>query len=159
MIRTKGLDPNLAAFLGTLYVSELTQALIDVTDDGYNVLVGATPDVPLIFKSYARHPNVLNRRLNSTAAGAGQIIHPTWASVAARVRLIDFSPESQDAAVIELIREDHGALGYVLAGQFDQAVMSCAPTWASLPGSTAGQHVQALEHLRAVYQGLGGRFA
>lgn len=159
MIRTKGLDPNLAAFLGTLYISELTQALIDVTDDGYNVLVGATPDAPLTFKSYAQHPNVLNHRLDSTAAGAGQIIHPTWVSVAARLGLTDFSPENQDTAVIELIREDHGALGSVLAGRFDLAVASCAPTWASLPGSTAGQHVQALEHLRAVYQGLGGKFA
>src|SRR5271163_1232704 len=51
----------------------------------------------------------------STAAGAYQIIKPTWISLKARLNLPDFSPASQDAAATELIRE-RSALDMVNGG-------------------------------------------
>ncbi len=78
----------------------------------------------------------------STAAGAYQIIRPTWERVRAAgtwgPRLLDFSPASQDEAARRLLIET-GAYDALLSGDFTSAVQLAAPTWASLPGSTAAQ--------------------
>lgn len=91
----------------------------------------------------------------STAAGAYQIIRPTWRSVAGSVGLVDFGPASQDAAAIELIRR-RGALGDVQGGRFGQAVAKVAPEWASLPGNYAGQGQRSIQQLAAWYTAAGG---
>ena len=59
---------NRSAFLDMLAWSEGTSTITD-SDDGYNVLCGATPEHPLLFESYADHPRVLNAELDSTARG------------------------------------------------------------------------------------------
>lgn len=78
----------------------------------------------------------------STAAGAYQIIAPTWSRVRAAgrwgPRLPDFSPQSQDEAARRLLIES-GALPAIEAGDIQRAIAQTAPVWASLPGSRAGQ--------------------
>jgi muramidase (phage lysozyme) len=71
---------NIAAFIDTIAYSEGTST-INNSDDGYNVLVGSTPNHPILFNDYSTHPNVLNHALDSTAAGRYQIIHPTFVAL------------------------------------------------------------------------------
>lgn len=75
----------------------------------------------------------------STAAGAYQIIRPTWLRVQAAMGLPDFSKESQDAAADWLLN-DCGALNEISAGNIPAAIAKASKLWASLPGSTAQQN-------------------
>lgn len=152
------MSPNLKAFLDAIAHSELGASLLQETDNGYNVLVGATPANPLTFPSYDQHPNILNAALNSTAAGRYQFLHRTWVALAAQLGLSDFSPESQDAGCVELVRECR-ALPDVEAGNFDAAVALCAHIWASLPGAGYGQHENKMAALRDAYTAAGGALA
>lgn len=94
----------------------------------------------------------------STAAGAYQINKGTWNGLKKKISLPDFSPESQNLAAVQLIRE-RGALADIHAGRFDQAIAKCARTWASLPGAGYGQPEKKLAQLQAVYANAGGVFA
>src|ERR1700694_5276345 len=103
--------PNRVAFLQMIAVSEIGAALLAATDDGFNVLVGATPEHPLTFPSYADHPNVFNAALDSTAAGRYQLLHVWWADRTVNgvvhrgyktmLNLPDFSPLSQDKVALQ----------------------------------------------------------
>jgi muramidase (phage lysozyme) len=143
---------NVVAFLAMIRVSEGTSG-----DDGYNELVGGGH-----FDSYADHPRILvdlpNLGIKSSAAGAYQILRRTWDSVAAKLALPDFSPQSQDRAAVELIRQ-RGALADVRAGRFSVAVDKCRKEWASLPGAGYGQRENALSTLQAAYVNAGGSLA
>lgn len=150
-------DQNVAAFLKTLKVSELGQALIDASDNGYNVMFGGAT-----FASYADHPrqyfrytDLSGRTIRTSAAGAYQFIVPTWDALRARMGLPDFSPASQDAAALELIRE-RGAYEDVRAGRFTSAIAKCRGTWASLPGSNVDQPTNSLDQLAGVFAAAGG---
>ena len=94
----------------------------------------------------------------STAAGAYQIIRPTWIRVRDRLGLVNFDELSQDAAAIELIRQ-RGALEDVKAGRFGDAVRKCRQEWASLPGNSARQGQRSFDTLAAWFAGAGGAFA
>jgi lysozyme len=94
----------------------------------------------------------------STAAGAYQLIKPTWQAVRHALSLADFSPANQDAAAIELIRR-RGALEDVKAGRFTQAVAKCRNEWASLPGNYAKQGQRTLTELAGWYAQAGGTTA
>jgi muramidase (phage lysozyme) len=91
----------------------------------------------------------------STAAGAYQIIRPTWATLAKRLGLPDFTAASQDQAAIELIRS-RGALEDVKAGRIAAAIDKCRNEWASLPGNYAKQGQRPLQTLLAWYSNNGG---
>lgn len=90
----------------------------------------------------------------STAAGALQIIKPTWE----RVRkagswgsyLPDFSSSSQFEAGRRLLIEAR-ALDDVKAGRFDAALAKSSKIWASLPGSTAQQGGKSYADVLAFY--------
>lgn len=146
---------NRCAFLAMLTVSEIGQPLIDVTDAGYNVLVGATPSHPLTFPSYATHPNILNVALKSTAAGAYQLLYRWYQPYASLLKRSDFSPLTQDLIALQQIRECR-ALPYIDAGNLAQAVSLCAHIWASLPGNGYGQHTNSLDMLKAAFALNGG---
>ena len=90
------------------------------------------------------------RGLVSTAAGAYQITKATFLELAAALGTHDIFPFTQDAMALELVKRSR-ALPYVTAGDLATAIKLCAPTWASLPGSTAGQHTQSLGVLTARY--------
>lgn len=152
------MDQNLSAFLKTITLSEIGQALIDISDRGFNVLVGSTPSHPLLFDSYVDHPDIYNSVTNSDAAGAFQIMHRFWVIYKERLNLPDFSPDSQNLYAIQQIKESH-ALDDIEAGCFDIAIKKCAHIWASLPGSPYGQHTNNLDDLRTAYINYGGTIA
>lgn len=147
--------PNVAPFLDMLAWSEIGPALLAKSDDGYDVLVGATAAKPLLFHSYADHPNIYNRRCNSTAAGRYQILHRYWPHYRRLLKLPDFGPESQDRYAVQQLREQ-GALPLLAAGDLRGAIAAAANIWASLPGAGYDQHEHDFEDLRRVYVAAGG---
>ena len=148
---------NQRAFLDMIAWSEIGPALLKLSDNGYNVLVGSTPEKPLLFHSYADHPDVFNREMDSDAAGRYQLMHRWWPPYKKLLKLPDFSPASQDAVAIQQIRE-RGALELIDAGAINEAIAHCSNIWASLPGNTYGQHENAAAALRQAYAAAGGTF-
>ena len=149
---------NLSAFLQMIATSEGTANL---GDRGYNVLVGSTPSHPVLFNSYADHPRIhvkLNATLYSTAAGRYQILERIYDAYKKRLKLEDFSSDSQDAIALEMLREC-GARPYIQSGHFDEAVSRCSHLWASLPGAAYGQHTNLLADLRKTFTTAGGILA
>lgn len=139
-------------------VSEGTES---IGDRGYNCIVGSTSHNPILFASYADHPRLrihLRPDLVSTAAGRYQILERYYDAYKFQLDLKDFSPPSQDAIALQMIRE-RNALGDIEAGHFDAAVAKCCNLWASLPGNTYGQHQNALVTLRDAFTGAGGSVA
>lgn len=158
---------NLAAFLATIRKAEGTAG-----PNGYRTLFGGG-----LFSDFRDHPrraarftDKAGRRLWTSAAGAYQFmaVSPlpdgsstkvdTWDRLAARLQLPDFSPASQDAAAVELIREA-GALDMVRAGEFDAAIGKVRRIWASLPGAGYSQAERSIDALRLAYADAGGTFA
>ncbi|PVX80036.1 glycoside hydrolase family 24 protein [Paraburkholderia unamae] len=160
--------PNIVAFLDMIAASEIDAYTLAHSDDGYNVLVGShgpmiregksiAPDVRL-FGNYVAHPNILNRELNSTAAGRYQLLARYFQPYATQLHLPDFSPVSQDLIAIQQIRE-RKAIPLILDGQITLAIYACSPIWASLPGNSYGQHQNAISMLVAAYREAGGKVA
>ena len=160
-------ERNIAAFLAMIRTAEGTAG-----PNGYRTMFGGQ-----LFEGWADHPrralqfrDKAGRQLWTSAAGAYQFmaVSPiptggstsvnTWDRIAARLGLPDFSPASQDAAAVELIREA-GALGDVRAGRFDQAVSKVRGIWASMPGAGYAQPEKSLEALRFAYLDNGGTLA
>jgi lysozyme len=94
----------------------------------------------------------------STAAGAYQMIRPTWRGIRDRLRLPSFDPEYQDRAALYLIA-NRGALEDVHAGRIKTAIAKCSAEWASLPGNFAGQPQRRQDDLLAAFEQAGGRLA
>lgn len=90
----------------------------------------------------------------STAAGAYQIIKPTWERVRLAgtwgPRLPDFSDQSQDEAARRVLQMV-GALDYVLEGDFETAVAKASSQWASLPKATVNQNPRSWQFAVARY--------
>lgn len=103
----------------------------------YNELFGFSN-----FEGYEKHPEILIKTPNyrSTAAGRYQILKNT----AKMLKMKDFTPESQDTAAIQLIK-NAGAYELVLKGDFYNALRKCNRVWASLPDSPYGQPVHRME--------------
>jgi lysozyme len=132
---------NLAAFLAMIRRYE--------SSDDYRVMWGGSH-----FQSFADHPRILNEYAGrrSTAAGAYQIIAPTWDTVIQpALNLPDFSPQSQDTAAVYLIQR-RGALPAVNAGDFDRAVDLLTSEWEAL-------RVNSRAALAQTYAGAGGTLA
>jgi len=149
----KAIDhPNVRAFLRAIRLGEGTS-----DDAGYYRIVGGQ-----MFNDDAQHPNVrvFVKRYNvySTAAGAYQIIGPTWRALVKQYGFEDFSPDSQDEAAVALIA-GRKALDDVKSGRFEEAVAKCALEWASLPGSSAGQRTEDMASVKRVYTENGGTIA
>jgi muramidase (phage lysozyme) len=157
------MDKNVKAFLDMIAVSEIGKRLLAISDNGYNVIVGGelfddkgTPDE--LFDDYADHPRKvidLGRGLKSSAAGRYQILARYFDAYKKSLGLKDFSPASQDAIAIQMIKEQR-AMPDVLAGHFDEAVRKCANIWASLPGAGYGQRENKLVDLRKAFIEAGG---
>lgn len=151
------MNPNLKAFLDMIAYSEGTDNGRQPTKNhGYDVIVGGG-----VFDSYADHPRKLvNLRpgLASTAAGRYQILARYFDAYRKQLGLPDFSPESQDAIAIQLIKEC-GAMRDIEAGYIDVAISKCASRWASLPGAGYGQHEHNKGALLAAFKKAGGTLA
>ena len=139
---------NVRAFLDMIAFAEGTAG-----PNGYRTLFGGQ-----LFDSYAAHPRIFVpfRNTTSSAAGRYQMLARTWDTLAARLGLSDFSPDNQDAAAIELIRE-RGALNDVRAGRFELAVSKVRKIWASLPGAGYSQPEKNINTLVAAYLRAGGQ--
>lgn len=159
---------NVMAFLDVLKAAEGTSRLFDPYRAcfGYRHTIASFADHPAITGEWMgeRLSDAMCSRAGfgpgckSTAAGAYQIIRGTWLNIKAAKGLRDFSPASQDAAAVELIRR-RGALNDVMSGRFSQAVNKCRNEWASLPGNFAGQGQRSLDQLTAWYAAKGGMLA
>ncbi len=147
-------DQNLRAFLRLIRVAEHN---VRQADNGaaYGMFYGSVP-----FFDFSDHPVITGERRGAplsdamcraagfspgcvtTAAGAYQIIKPTWQRVrkagAWGERLPDFGPASQDEAARRLLIESR-ALPLIEAGDIQGGIKRAAGLWASLPGNTAGQ--------------------
>jgi muramidase (phage lysozyme) len=158
MSRTPG---NLGAFLDAIARSEGTSTIPN-SDDGYKVIVGSTPDTPLLMSTYADHPRRLvwipSIRDYSTAAGRYQEIARNYDAYRKLLGLPDFGPESQDRIATQQIAET-GATDDILAGRFADAVAKVAHLWASFPSAGYGQHEQTMALLERAYSDAGGTFA
>ncbi len=152
------MSTNRTAFLDMLAWSEIGPALLAESDNGYNVLVGSTPVHPLLFHSYACHPNVLDVQLDSTAAGRYQTLHHWAGAYMTLLGLRDFGPASQDAIALQQIKECR-ALPLIDSGHLAPAIAACAHIWASLPGNTYNQRTNSLANLQAAYVAAGGTLA
>ena len=149
---------NRTAFLDMIAYSELGLAVIKGSDNGYDVLVGSTPTHIMTFLSYEDHPRILNTKLNSTAAGRYQILERYYDAYKGQLNLPDFSPVSQDAIALQMIRECK-ALDFVDSGAFAVAVGRCKSRWASRPSAGFGQPEHSLAVLQAAYVAAGGLVA
>ena len=164
---------NRAAFLQVIAEAEgTTQA------GGYQTLYGSTPDVRRLFNSFDDHPAAvgwpgvvltddqcagagLGPGCRSTAAGRYQITLTTWRRLrdALGGELPDFSPQSQDRAALELIRE-RGALRDVEAGDVLTAAGKVRRVWASLPGAGyQGQRERSAQFIAQAFANAGGVMA
>src|SRR3990167_10526953 len=111
----KALDnANVRAFLKAIRLGEGT-----IDEAGYYRIVGGQ-----MFSDDAQHPNVrvFVKRYNvhSSAAGAYQIIGPTWRALVKQYGFEDFSPDSQDEGAVALIAGRKG-LDDGKSGRFEEA--------------------------------------
>jgi len=141
---------NLAAFLHMIRAAEGT-----ADEGGWSRLFGGGS-----FVIGNDHPRIVVNKsgYKSSAAGAFQIIQTTWDNVQRFLHLPDFSPASQTAAAVFLLR-DAGAYDDVLAGNFASAVKKSARVWASLPGSPYGQPIRSAQFIAQAYTSAGGQVA
>ena len=145
---------NLQAFRDMIAWSEIGPALLAVSDNGYNVLVGATAEHPLLFTDYSHHPQIHNDAENSDAAGRYQFMGRYWPAYKIQLGLPDFGHDSQDRWCNQLIKECH-ALDAIEAGHVQTAINLCASRWASFPAAGYGQHEQKMADLVAAYVAAG----
>ena len=146
--------PNRKAFLTMIATAEGT---VNLGDNGYNVLVGGS-----LFTGYADHPRkavyLPKYKIKSTAAGRYQILSKYYDSYKKLLKLKDFSPASQDAIAIQMIKEQH-ALEDVDEGRVDAAIKKVSNIWASMPEAGYGQREVAIASLRKSFVDAGGLIA
>lgn len=153
------MDNKIKAFIDLIAFSEGTSTHPLTKHDGYDVIVTGIKG-PSVFSGYEKHPfedggEIIVRTgppvLASTAAGRYQLLARYWKVYKAQLRLVDYSPASQDAVAIQQIRERKG-LEMLEAGDIAVAIAACSNIWASLPGNDYGQGGKSLETLVAKYQ-------
>ncbi|NBO37942.1 hypothetical protein EBU99_05095 [bacterium] len=131
---------NVRAFLDTI-------AYAEGTNDRYDLMFTRVP-----FYSYDGHPRAIqcSYGLCSDAAGRYQFLSTTWDQLRREAGLTDFSPESQDRAAIQLIK-DVGYYSTVVNiggySDFERAAYGLSRQWASLPGSPYGQPTHSASQL------------
>ncbi|MEG3078496.1 glycoside hydrolase family 104 protein [Halomonas sp. 5021] len=153
---------NLCAFLDMLAFAEIGPAMLEKSDDGYDVLVGSLPNAMSTFDGYGDHPLPSKRDaieyapgVWSTAAGRYQILSRYWRHYRDQLGLPDFGPVSQDRYAIQQIKEQR-AIDLIHDGDITEAIGRCRNIWASLPGADYGQHEHALGDLIHEYVKAGG---
>ena len=130
-VAKKDLSPNVKAFLDTIAWS-----LRRVPGNSYRLKINDEE-----FSSFEKHPRekicgafygVDKEKVCADSAGRYHITSETWDSLSQRLKLKDFSPESQDTAVVELLRET-GALNDIEEGSLETAIYKAAPDWVTFP--------------------------
>lgn len=152
-LEAAALDPNVKAFLRAIRLGEGTS-----DDQGYRRLVGGGEFPVPPWRHPQRRVWLPRYAVYSTAAGAYQFLARTWAEMADKYGLDDFSPDNQDLGAIGLIVR-RKALDDVIAGRIEAAIERCKLEWASLPGSTYGQRTEKMADVLAEYEAHGGSLA
>lgn len=160
------LDANVAAFLRMIIYCEHTRADA-ASGAAFNTFYGGSR-----FSDMRDHPVLTREKMPvplsnemcknaglkpgcvSTAAGAFQIIRPTWN----RIRqagawggyLPDFSNDSQIEAARRLLLEAK-ILPYIVSGDIQNAIIKAGKIWASLPGSSAQQNPKSMTLALSIY--------
>jgi muramidase (phage lysozyme) len=153
-----GMPAAVAAFLYMIRASEHVYPRDVVNDDCYGIFYGGAR-----FSDFSEHPVITGEMKPvplsdamcraagrapgcvTTAAGAYQIIRPTWIRMRDKLGLTDFSPASQDRAAIELL-EESGAMERLGLDDILGAISKASTVWASLPGSTAQQNPKTVAY-------------
>ncbi len=150
-------ENNLLAFLTVIRAVEPDQR------DPYRSLVGGG-----FMDSFADHPGNLGWQgiplpngLHATSAGAYQITKTTWNTwIQPRLQLPDFSPASQDAAAIEILRAKRaGAYDAVIKGEFTRALLALRLEWEAFDKMLKGAYHITLDQARQIYVAAGGTLA
>jgi lysozyme len=146
------------AFLYMIRASEHVFPRDVVNDAAYSIFYGGSR-----FYDFKDHPVVTGEKRGvplpetvckaaglragcvSTAAGAYQIIRPTWIRLRDKYGLPDFGKDSQDAAAIYLLVES-GAYDLLVAGDIEGAIKKASKIWASLPGNQYQQNPKSLAY-------------
>lgn len=158
------MTPNVSAFLATIRHSEGTDRAADPyrVTYGYKYTIVSLADHPAVTGEWTGEPldslGAQYKGKHSSAAGAYQIILPTWLDMKALLKLPDFTASSQDDAAIQLIKNKH-ALDLIFAGRVAEAITACRGIWASLPGGGSGQPQRSFADLINTYSMNGGAFA
>jgi len=155
-------DPvlNQNAFLATLRKSEGSA----IAADPYRVVYGYThtivdlSDHPWFTGEWKGEIITVGKYAGqlSTAAGAYQMTHSTWAVWKHKLSLNSFNAQAQDDACLAIIKS-HGALSFVNDGDISRACTLLCSTWASLPGGDSGQPQRRLEELIDEFEVAGGQ--
>lgn len=99
--------------------------------------------------NFSTHPlikqcaSINGKRICSTAAGAYQMLDKSWWDLQPKLKLSDFSPESQDRMAIEYIRRNR-AIYDVESGNFTQAACKVGKIWASFPCNSYNQNPKTI---------------
>lgn len=141
-------NKNVSAFLRVIRARESGQ-----DDDAYTVLNGGAH-----FDGWQDHPFAGQRTPPAKAAGAYQFIASTWAEVAAKYGLTDFSPKNQDMGAVGRVIY-RGALDDVIAGRIVEAIVKCRKEWTSLPGADESTASWTMDKALSVYRMYGGTMA
>ena len=155
------MNKNLEAFLCMIAWAEIGPEMLAESDQGYRILVGSLPGRVKLFTDYSDHPRKMMRltpTLRSTAAGRYQILMRTYDHYRALLKLPDFSPASQDAIAVQLIKERR-ALQDIYDGKIVEAIGKVKNIWASLPGAGYEQREHRIEPLLIAYRAAGGTLA
>lgn len=140
-------NQRVRAFLDTISHAEGTDRYGD--QDGYDVIVGGS-----LMSGYDDHPRKLVKLssygVSSTAAGRYQILSRYYDAYKKTLNLPDFSPQSQDAIAIQMIKEQ-GAWGDVKEGRIESAIRKVSNIWASFPNAGYGQREVKMDKLVEFY--------
>jgi len=157
-VQPMSLPIDIQAFLYMIRSCEHRFPTDVVNDDCYEIFYGGTrfadlSDHPVITGELAPVPLPehmckaagLNSPCYSTAAGAYQMIRPTWTRLRDQLGLEDFSKDSQDRAAVELLRQN-GIIAMIENGEIETAIKKAGKVWAGLPGNTYQQSPKQLQY-------------
>jgi lysozyme len=161
-------DANVQAFLNTIAQAEGTAHAADPyrVCYAYKHTIADFSDHPAVTGEWKGEPLSAKMCLAaghapgcvSSAAGKYQIIKPTWLGLKAALGLPDFSPASQDAAAIELLRR-RGALAKIQAGDIEGACAAARKEWASFPAAGYSQGERTVAWMVDRFTQAGGTLA
>ena len=138
--------PNVQAFYQVVRFKESS-----LDDSAYRMVNGGPP-----ITDFSRHPyEGLKTTEGGHAAGAPQFIPTTWGGLQRKYGFTDFSPPNQDLGYVGCLIE-RNALGLVMEGRFDEAVVACRKEWSSLPGAAESRATWTMDKARDLYVRAGG---
>jgi muramidase (phage lysozyme) len=141
-------SPKMQAFLATIRWAETGNS----GRESYRKLVFNGT-----FNNFSKHPLIKQcapingKQVCSTAAGAYQMLDKSWWDLQPKLKLPDFSPQSQDRMAVEYIRRNR-AIADIESGNFAKAACKVGKIWASFPCNSYNQNPKSMDKLNYYYQ-------